>query len=639
MRSRLIGLAVLAVVAGCTDSTPTSTLAKNPGSIRKVVVTGSLDQNINSLIALWPQGLSTASGTRWQNIKDSYNAGQISVAKSKLVELTKFIINKTGDMTQPPAGETKKAAAARLVLYMSLYIYSGPNTTPPDYTPDADNAIGVLTAAAPLTVVTPSTRAGAQFEAGSTDTDRIIVITQNPDPYPANCSGPLQTTACQYPLFYFISSFPDTKLLKVAKAAICHINSGTERYPLADHDRFRLAHTKPANASDYTPGSTIRDNIEILPLISQSFVFCDNVSQPPPVITSNVFRRGLQLAGALASNVIKTISPRSAYAIDQGGGGGFEVFSPFNNVDPLSQPDLDVQGFSPPAGPVVGGSSSSVTFSVKNIGTGTNNAGSATVRFSTDAVITASDPVLATVSVPSLPPGSTSINSSVPVTIPVLATGTYYIGILVDDVVATPDLDLANNTESASLGVTEPAGPSPIVIDFETPSLGASPRAVSNPYTVSYVTFSTSDPTFSDAVVGLVQNSASDACVPPASSNQQLGTGRYPYSPDGGISFSGFPIRADFSTPLNSAQSVLVEVHALGGSTATLTLYNSGGTQVGQSSAAVPSTGLCAGGIGGNRGILNLTASGTQAAYAIITVSGSVFTIDNFAVQDPIILF
>jgi hypothetical protein len=639
MRSRLIGLAVLAVVAGCTDSTPTSTLTKAPGSLRKVVVTGTLDQNIATLIALWPQGLSTASGTRWQNIKDSYTAGQISVAKSKLVELTKFIIAKTNDMSTPPNGETKKAAAARLVLYMSLYIYNGPTTTPPDFSPDADNAIGVLTASAPLTVVTPTQHAGAQFDAGSTSEDRIIVITQNPTPYPAECSGPLQTTLCQYPLFYYISSFPDTKLLKMAKASICHINNGTSRLPLADHDRFRLAHAKPANPSDYTPGSTVRDNIEILPLISQNFVFCDDVEEPP-VIASTTIGRGLQLASSLASKVIRKLTPASAYAIDQGGGGGFEVFSPFNDVDPLSQPDLDVQGFSAPAGPFTGVTATSMTFSVKNIGTGTNDPTSATIRISTDTTITNADALLATVSVPSIPPGSSYTATAVPFSVPVLATGTYYIGVVIDDVASTPDLALANNFESRSVTVNEPAGPAATTIDFETPSLGANDRAVSNPYTVGYVTFTSIDPSFSDDVVGLVKNSATSACSPPSSANQTLGTGRYPYAADGGIGLSGFDIRADFGTPINSAQSVVVDVQALGGETATMTLYNSANQVVGTASGTVPSTGVCIGYPGGNRGTLTLTASGLQASYAIISVPTSVFVIDNFKVQDPpVILF
>jgi hypothetical protein len=263
------------------------------------------------------------------------------------------------------------------------------------------------------------------------------------------------------------------------------------------------------------------------------------------------------------------------------------------------------------------------------------------VRFSTDSAITASDPLLATVAMSSLPPGSTQTVSGQAITIPAVASGTYYIGVLIDDVPATPDLDLATNMESVSRSVVEPAGPSPIVIDFETPSLGANDRQISNPYSVGYVSF-TAVPTigFPDAVAGLVKNNPStSACVPPISANQTLGTGRSSFVPDGSIGLSPFEIRADFSTALNTAQTVSVNVQALGGLTVTIKLYNAGGTLVGSNSAVVPSVGDC-GLPGGDRGSVTLTASGTQAKYAIISgPSGAVFVIDNFAVQDPIILF
>jgi hypothetical protein len=641
MRHRLLGVVATAfAVAACSDSSPSPTSLR-PDKLRSTVITptGTLDQNIQSLLSLWPTGLETSLLAQWNAIKTKYAAGQtdpasLAIAKEKLVTLVAQIQKKTADADQPPNSETREAMAARVILYMSLYIYNGPNTTPPDYTAGADAAVGILTPSAPLTVVTPSQQAGAQFPIGSTDVNRIIVITQNPTPYPDNCSGPLQTTACQYPLFYFIESFPGGKLLQQAKAAICHVDAGTNRYPLADHDRFRLAHAKPANPSDYTAGSTIRDNIEILPLITQSFVTCSNVQYAST--GGNLLERGARFASSLLG---KLVTPKSAFAIDQGGGGGFEIFSPFNNVDPQSQPDLDVQSFSPPSGPININTPTTITFSVKNIGTGTNNASSATVRLSTDNVITASDPLIATVSVPSLPPGSTSTTTSLPITIPAVPTATYYIGVLVDDVPATPDLDLSNNTESASLSVVEPPGPSPIVIDFETPNLGASERMVSNPYASGYVTFTSIDPSFSDDVVGIVKNSLStSACVPPISANQKLGTGRYPFSPDGAIGLSGFDIKAAFGTPLNTSQTVSVDVQALGGVTVTLTLYNAGGTQVGTASAVVPSTGVCPGAPGGNRGVVTLSASGTQAAYAIISGPSSVFVIDNFMVQDPIII-
>ena len=421
-----------------------------------ITPSGTLDENINNLIALWPRGLETATGTRWSSIKQSYESGQIETAKKKLVELSKFVLNKSGDMSPPPDDEPRNAAAARLVLYMALYIYNGPNAPIPPYTPTGDNAAGLLTPNAGLTLVTPSTRAGVQFEAGSTLEDRLIVITQNPTPYPDDCTGPLQTTLCQYPLFYFIESFPSTALLKVAKASICHVNAGDFREPLADHDRFRLAHTKPANSADYTPGSTIQDNIEILPLISQSFVHCDDVeAEPPPEPEITLLNKGIHLASVIAKRVGLALIPQSAFAIDQGGGGSFKTFSPFNNVDPDSEQDLMVQAFTA-SSPVDAGDATTVNYTIKNIGTTTNSLTTATIRLSTDTLIDSSDPVLATINIASILPNQTN-GATQSVTIPsAQGDGSYYIGILIDDVTATPDADLGNNTANAPLTVGSP---------------------------------------------------------------------------------------------------------------------------------------------------------------------------------------
>src|ERR1700730_10450059 len=159
-----------------------------------------------------------------------------------------------------------------------MYFYGGPSTVPPPFTPGADAVVGVVTPNAPATIVTPTLHAGVQLEAGSVAENTIVVVTQNPTPFPANCSGPLQTKLCQYPQFYTFDQFPHKRLLKPAKFNVCHVNSGEQRRPLADHDRFRLAHAKPADPADYTPGSTIRDqngeSIEILPLIAQTFSTC-----------------------------------------------------------------------------------------------------------------------------------------------------------------------------------------------------------------------------------------------------------------------------------------------------------------------------------------------------------------------------
>src|SRR5438552_410219 len=110
-------------------------------------------------------------------------------------------------MSTPPGGETTDAAAARVILYMSMYIYNGPTFTPPVYTPSADVAVTVVEPAQGDTIVTPADVAGIGLEAGSVAEPTIIVITHNPTPYPANCSGPLQKKLFKYRDFYEFEEF------------------------------------------------------------------------------------------------------------------------------------------------------------------------------------------------------------------------------------------------------------------------------------------------------------------------------------------------------------------------------------------------------------------------------------------------
>jgi hypothetical protein len=192
----------------------------------------SLDQSITELLALFPKSLDQrdvdAEGTglnpraTWDQIKKKYVTGQtkpahMAIVKRKLVAISDWVARNSAMMGAPPLSETKTAAAARLVLYMSLYVYGGPNTAPPPYTPGADATTGIVTPTAPATIVTPTLRAGVQLEAGSVAENSIIVVTQNPTPYPKNCSGPLATRLCQYPQFYTFEIFPDKVLLKPAK--------------------------------------------------------------------------------------------------------------------------------------------------------------------------------------------------------------------------------------------------------------------------------------------------------------------------------------------------------------------------------------------------------------------------------------
>jgi hypothetical protein len=454
--------------------------SENPNAIKLfsrrtsavVTPTATLDQSIDQLIALFPKDLGARDEQRiqqgqnedlnplaeWNSIKRKYAAGifnpaQLAAAKKELFRLSDWITRNAQEMTTPPAGETKTAAAARLVLYMSLYVYGGPTTPPPSYTPGADAVVGVVTPNAPATIVTPTLHAGVQFEAGSVAENTIIVVTQNPTPYPANCSGPLQTKLCQYPQFYTFDAFPHKRFLKAAKFNVCHVNSGETRYPLADHNRFRLAHAKPADPADYTPGSTIRDqngeSIEILQMVPQTFSTCvgnayaNNARTGGPLGVLSQFARGLQ----------NLVSPRTAYAVDVGLGGLGIDTSPFNDVDPLGLPDLAVQSFSVAPTSVLAGAHVTLSYTVKNIGTATGGSVPATVFLTPPT-----GRQIGLISIPLLVPGATDTRTDVVVTIPQpLPPGTYHISLVVGSDLAFPDSDPTNNSASAVLTINRSA--------------------------------------------------------------------------------------------------------------------------------------------------------------------------------------
>jgi hypothetical protein len=362
MRHRLLGLvavATLATLAACTDSTPTGTRPTGPNlRIRASQVDpppGSLDEEIKTIIGFWPDKPEQNFLVKWETLKAKYAEAQTDPSKmndvlKQLTDFIKQIVKNTPKMEDPPTDETKEAAAARLVYYLNLYVFEGPLADPPPYDPEGESVFGTLEPGKPLTLITPSGDAGVHFDEGSVDENRIVFLTKNTTQF-FECDGPLTTTLCQYPLFYEISSFPDGPLLKVAQAEVCHPPVGDPGGPPdeATHDRLRLAHPAPDNAADYVTGGSVRitpvgvEDIEILPLISQTFLpDCADVEYTPlePELSENLFQRGVRLASALASRIGKFLTPRSAYAIDQGGGGEFADFgSPFNNVDPCSGPD------------------------------------------------------------------------------------------------------------------------------------------------------------------------------------------------------------------------------------------------------------------------------------------------------------
>ena len=398
---------------------------------------------------LYPEGTANAGLNRWTSVKKAYNAGKLNDAKGQLVNLSAWVQEMAPKMSQPPNGETRSAAGARLMLYMSLYVYSGPSTPVPAFGGGTDNAFGLATPDAGVTVVTPSTDAGVGVPPGAVDEPTIIIITENTTPYPKNCSGPLTTRLCQYPRFYHFSQFPHEHLSVPAKFAVCHVNAGNVRAPLQDHEGFRLAHNKPANPADYTPGSTIVDDIEILPLITQTFSLCENVEYAvaPPT--------GLDRALALATSAIaRFLTPKSAYAIDQGGGGESLEFSDFNDVDPNGVPDDSVFSVAPS---VATNGDLSVSYVVRNVGTATSPAVTASLTIqSMDALVPPPPTPLTAVGVMSLVPGE-SVVMVTTVPLPLLRYGNYRVTVTLGSAPAFADSDMANNVASGVLTLVPPS--------------------------------------------------------------------------------------------------------------------------------------------------------------------------------------
>jgi alpha-tubulin suppressor-like RCC1 family protein len=446
--------------------------SENPNDVKRLVgfrgtvvtSTQSLDQRIRELLALFPKNLDQRDGefegeelnprATWDQITKKYATGQtkpahLVIAKRKLVRLSDWVTKNAQLMNPPTAPETKDAAAARLVLYMNMYVYGGPGGTPPDFLPGADVAVGIVTPGAPATIVTPTKHAGVQFEAGSVDENTVVVVIQNPTVFSANCSGPLDTKFCQYPQFYTFDQFPHKTLLKPAKFNVCHVTGeGGARNPGALHNRLRLAHTKPAISTDYTPGSTIRDNIEILPLVPQTFSTCEASS----------YEIGLGDAGLIsrfARGIRKIVSPKTAYAIDLGLGGLSKSFSAFNDVDSVGRPDIAVQSFDVPAGPVPAGNHFTVAYSVTNIGKATN----AAVPFAIRLRFPIAGGLFSSVEIgggtlPSLVPGATygqvNVDAVIPATLP---SGSYTVRFIVASDPTFPDANFANNEFEATVTV------------------------------------------------------------------------------------------------------------------------------------------------------------------------------------------
>lgn len=341
-RTRAVFLLLAAVaVVGCTGSDSSGT--------RNMVPTGpslfaSPYPDIDAqIIALFPTGLETATGTRWVNVTNKLASGDHVTAEKMFWDLVDWMLKKSERLDDPTGPLTALGALNKLIGDMYAIVFPG-QPRPGATGLNGDATIGLVLPNAAATIVTPTHHAGVAFEAGSVGQPTLIVIDQNPTVFGDHCAGPLSTTLCQYPLFYRFEEFPHVRLLKAARFGVCHVNTGPFAPPEGIHDRFRLAHDAPEIP---TPTGTIVEGVEILKLVNVAdFMTCTDVSYQIASSSKNPFiRGGLAAVNGLFAAAHWAFTPKLAYAIDQGGGGEGLEFSHFNVVDPIRPPSIDFETF------------------------------------------------------------------------------------------------------------------------------------------------------------------------------------------------------------------------------------------------------------------------------------------------------
>lgn len=460
MRYRISSfLAASLLLISCSDQAPpTASMTPFGGVTSNATLGDVIQEQIDTFLS---GGFRTSANARWTSIRRMKDNGRLQEAIKQLNALSAWIDRKTGDVT-PPTGTTKEQAAALLIVNMARWVYGGPAASPITAT-GPDVAIAVAPAGEEFYLQTPSEHAGVTWGAGSTNEDRIIVLAQDPNPYTGLCNGPLVTRRCQYPLFYILESYPKLKLNTPGRFAVCMVETGDRRpleYPGDEYEdrpvdaRMRVAHDRPANPADYTPGATQEDGIEILPLSatqSGELIECD---EPNPVAMGPV-KRSLYYASRFVG---KIIAPKSAWAWDMGPEHDFSFFSNFNGVDPESEPDLEMSGLTVMPAPAVAAGSMVATFTVSNLSrrttgdaTASSPASTVTLYRSANTTIGPEDIVLTTMPVPAMAPDAAPFTGSHTFVSP---GGSYYV---IAQVATTVDeVSVDNNVASALVG-TPPA--------------------------------------------------------------------------------------------------------------------------------------------------------------------------------------
>jgi hypothetical protein len=457
--------ATLVAAVACSDSRDAS-LISGPRSMSKLEAEKSLEQQIDELTsALYVSGHRTSVQARWTNVKRQSMKNRSGRAQH--AALMQWIHEHTASILAPP-NETPEHAAARLVLLMSTYVYQGPDATPPEIEPGTDATLEIILPNQTDTAVTPARHAGVIFPAGAVSEPTIIVVSENTDPFPAECSGPLPTSRCQYPLFYKFSAFPNVRLNLPVRIAVCHVNSGHSRLPLADHDRFRLAHEAPPDPESFHPNGVREEGIEILPLTSVGTLLeCEGTENdhdhatlqaPAGTFASLVWNARMQMTRA-ARAVAGVFTPRTLYAIDRGGGGEAFRFSNFGTIDPMSIADVAPSAVFTvtPTAVGVGGAVTINPWSIENLGTAPALQVSPTIFIARDSALTVDAQTLATLPATGVAPLQPVQMSSLEVATPgSLAPGDWFLGVRLVSNGVNAESDLANNFVSAHITVGDP---------------------------------------------------------------------------------------------------------------------------------------------------------------------------------------
>jgi hypothetical protein len=330
MRSRVVvGLAVVAAVSlSCSDG-PSSTSLTLRGTSANVEL-----NTVEGLIeALFPKGNETAALQRWAATTDAMAKGNAKVANRHMTQLADFVLKAEaqGRLDDPDGPMTTREGVLKLISLMFGAV--NPGVTPPPTNLSGDFVVAVVDGSR-QTVVTPTHFAGVEFPAGAAAEPFILVVKETfSERFLEPCTGPLDTTLCQYPRFYSFDPYPHVRLTRQATFGVCVVVEGPRKPSKEIDDRLRLAHDAPDDAPrkgyEHVDNTDNGENgIEILPYVQTRFLDCH--------------RKQPEIIGLLE----KLLLPRKAYAIDMGGGGQSDAFSNFNVVDPQSGPSND--------GPVIG---------------------------------------------------------------------------------------------------------------------------------------------------------------------------------------------------------------------------------------------------------------------------------------------